>query len=342
MSFRIAIVGLGRLGGSIGLALKSLKAPSKGSLKAPSKGDAGAELEIVGHDKDNEAAKRALKAGCVDRTEWNLINACDGADLVVVSTPLAAIRGTLAAIGRELKPGCVVTDTGSLKVPVLTWARESLPDTVHFVGGHPIVAATQSGAAGAERLPATADTPSASLLSRAIYCLIPGTHTPPRALQRVSDLVEAVGAKPYYLDAAEHDGLIAALEQVPLLAALALQAMASASPSRREMVRLSGSSFADSTQLLVGDAETLGSLCVLNGENVARWLDAYMGELARLRELIAHGNSEELHKAVTSAMEARADWTRGRPEGEDTDYSDFDMTHKMLGGLFRPPKEKGK
>jgi prephenate dehydrogenase len=325
MAFKTTIVGLGQVGSSIGLALKSLK-----PLRA-FKGSAGAGFEIVGHDKDNEAAKRAFKAGCVDRTEWNLLNSCDGADLVVISTPLAAVKDTLAALSRELKPGCVVTDTSSLKVPVLTWAREFLPDTIHFVGGHPIV----------EKLPAEADAPSASLLSGAIYCLTPSTNTPPEALQRASDLVEAVGAKPYYLDAAEHDGLIAALEQVPLLVALALQAMASASPAKREMVRLSGSDFAGVTQLLAGEAEKLASLCALNGDNTARWLDDCMARLSYLRELVASRNSEELQKSFAGALESRANWTHRRPEGEDVDYSDFNMTRMMFGGLFKPPKEKG-
>ena len=124
MAFRTTIVGLGLVGSSIGLALKGT----------------GAEFEIVGHDKDGNAAKRAYKSGCVDRTEWNLINACDGADLIVISTPLAGVESTLAAIAQDLKAGAVVTDTARLKVPVLNWARESLPDTVHFVGGHPIYA----------------------------------------------------------------------------------------------------------------------------------------------------------------------------------------------------------
>jgi prephenate dehydrogenase len=325
MAFKITIVGLGRVGGSIGLALKSLK-----PLRA-FKGSAGAGFEIVGHDKDNEAAKRAVKAGCVDRTEWNLINACDGADLVVVSIPLDAVKDTLAAIAHELKPGCVVTDTGSLKVPVLAWAREFLPNTVHFVGGHPIV----------DNLPSEADSPSASLLSGAIYCLTPGTNTPPEALQRVSDLAEAVGAQPYYVDAAEHDGLIAALEHVPLLVALALQAMASASPARREMVRLSGSSFAGVTQLLSGEAERLASLCALNGDNIARWLDDCIDKLSYLRELVASRNREELQKSFAGGLESRAGWTHRRPEGQEVDYSDFGMTRMMFGDLFKPPKAKG-
>ncbi len=314
MVFRTTLVGLGLVGSSIGLALKQT----------------GANFEIIGHDKDHEAAKRAHKDGSVDRTEWNLINACDGADLVVISTPLTGVRSTLTAIGQELKAGCIVTDTASLKVPVLDWARESLPGTVHFVGGHPIIEKTVS-----EPM-----TPRAGLFSGAIYCLTPGTSTPPEAVQAVSDLAEAVGARPYYLDAAEHDGLIAVVEQLPLLMALALQIMASESPSSREMIQLSGADFAQATQLLAGNAEKLTELCILNAVNVVRWLDTLLPELSSLRERVASQDSEWLQKSFAHALEKQAGWTQKQMEGEAVDYSDFSMTHMMLGDTFRPRKPK--
>jgi len=276
MAFQTTIVGLGLLGSSIGLALRGT----------------AASIEIVGHDKDSGAAKRAYKDGCVDRTEWNLINACDGADLVVISTALAEIKSTLAAIGLHLKEGCVVTDTASLKVPVLGWARQSLPATVHFVGGHPIIDKPVP-----DRL-----TPAADLLTGAVYCLIPDTDTPPEALQAASDLAEAVGARTYYLDAAEHDGLIAAVGQVPLLLALALQAMAAANPSRREMIYLSGVDFASVTQLLTRDAETLTEMCRLNAPNVTRWLDTVLSHLSYLRELLTKQDVEALQRAFAAAV----------------------------------------
>jgi prephenate dehydrogenase len=306
VAFRTTIVGLGLVGSSIGLALKKT----------------GVDLEIVGHDKDNEAARRAHKNGCVDRTEWNLIAACDGADLVIISTPLAGIQSTLTAIATELKEGCVVTDTASLKVPVLNWARESLPATVHFVGGHPVVG--------------RAEQPVADLFAGAPYCLTPTTSTPPAALQRISDLVEALGARPYYMEAAEHDGLIAVVEQVPLLMALALQDVVSASPARREIARLSSADFSRVTEPLTGDAQKLSEVCELNAANVGRWLDSLLSRLAGLRESVVHQDSAALGKAFASALEARAGWAHMDIQGGDTDYSDFSMTHMMLGDTFRP------
>ncbi len=108
---RITIVGLGLIGNSIGLAL------TQGQRK----------FEVVGHDKDNKAAGQSRKIKAVDKTEWNLISACDGADLVILALPAIAIRDTMQALAHELKPGCVVMDTASVKAPVQRWADE-IPD----------------------------------------------------------------------------------------------------------------------------------------------------------------------------------------------------------------------
>lgn len=322
MVFRTTIIGLGLVGGSIGLALKKT----------------GADLEIVGHDKNNDAARSARKNGCVDRTEWNLISACDGADLIVISTPLAGIKSTLIAIAAELKEGCVVTDTASLKAPVLNWAHESLPATVHFVGGHPIVREWEANMAApsAGRDPAGTRQPAADLFAGAVYCLTPAANTLPAALQRVSDLVEAIGARPYYMEAAEHDGLIAAVEQLPLLMALALQDVVSASPAHREIARLSGADFSRVIQPLVGDAQKLSEVCGLNAANIARWLDSFLSKLSSLRESVVHQDSESLQKAFAGALQAHAGWARREIEGEETNYSDFGMARMMLGDTFRP------
>jgi len=314
MAFRTTLVGLGLVGSSIGLALK----------------ETGADIEIIGHDKDSKAAKRAYKSGCVDRTEWNLINACDGADLIVISTPLTGIKSTLAAIAQDLKEDCVVTDTASLKVPVLNWAREFLPNTVHFVGGHPII----------EKAAPDPEAPTADLFAGGIYCLTPATDVPPEALQAVSDLAEAVGAKPYYLDAAEHDGLIAAVEQVPLLLALALQVMAGTSPSKREMIQLSGMDFTSVMRLLAGDAGKFTELCTLNATNIVRWLDAFLPQLSTLRELLANQDSESLQESFAGALKTHDEWTHKRLAGGEVDYSEFGAMRMMFGRAFRSLKEK--
>jgi prephenate dehydrogenase len=193
---------------------------------------------------------------------------------------------------------------------------------------------------GSGREPAGVRGPAADLFAGAVYCLTPATDTPPAALQRVSDLAEAIGAKPYYMDAAEHDGLIAVVEQLPLLMALALQDVVSASPSHREIARLSGADFGRVIQPLAGDAQKLSEVCDLNAANVARWLDSFLSRLLNLRESVVHRDSEALQKAFASALQARATWAREEIEGEETNYSDFGVARMMLGDTFRPRPAK--
>jgi prephenate dehydrogenase len=314
MALLMTIVGLDTVGSSIGLAIKQT----------------AADIQIVGHDRDSALAKNAHKSGSVDRTEWNLIKACEGADLVLLSTPLTEIKTTLAAIADDLKDGCVVTDTASLKVPVLNWARESLPKTVHFVGGHPILDKTHLDLGS----------PQAELFLGSVYCLTPDTDTPPEALQTVSDLAEAIGAKPYFLDAAEHDGLIAVMEHTPLLLALALQQVTASSPSRREMIQLSGADFSSVTNVLAHDAETLTALCVQNADNVARWLDALLVQLTRLRAWVAGQEAESLQQTFAAALEARDTWRREALEQAPVDYSEFSALRSMFGRGFQGPKKE--
>ncbi len=313
MALVMTIVGLDTVGSSIGLAIKQTSA----------------DIQIVGHDRDSALSKNARKSGSVDRTEWNLIKACESADLVILSTPLAEIKTTLEAIAGDLKDGCVVTDTASLKVPVVRWARESLPQTVHFVGGHPIVDKTHIDLSS----------PQAELFMGSIYCLTPGTDTPPQALQAVSDLAEAVGAQPYFLDAAEHDGLIAALEQTPLLLALALQQVTAFSPSKREMIQLSGADFASVTDLLAYDAQTLAELCVQNADNTTRWLDAVLAQLTQLRDWVAGQEAESLEQSFAAALEARDGWRREAFERAPVDYSEFSGLRTMFGRGFQGPQK---
>lgn len=314
MSIRVTLVGLGMVGRSIGLSLKQSKT----------------KFEIIGHDKDGEAARRAFKIGCVDRTEWNLIGACSGADVVILCIPLAGIGDTLKAVASDLKEGSVVTDTASLKLPVLHLAREALPANARFVGGHPVLSSESP-------MPAE---PSASLLSGAVYCLTPATNTPPDALQMVSGLVEAMGAIPYYMDAAEHDGLIATLEQSPFFLATALQIMTGTSPARRELMRLSGPAFAATTQLLAGNAENWADLCIRNAPNLQRWLDALQSQLAGLRELVANQDRESLLKAFSAAAALHEEWLQKGAEGSTVDYSDFGVMHMFLGDNLKSRKPK--
>ncbi len=280
--FRIAIIGLGVTGTSLGLALKK----------------ASAELRITGHDRQPAAAAAAHKAGAVDRTQWNLPAACDGADLVILALPMEGVRETLAVIGPALKAGCLVTDTAPVKAPVLAWAEESLPREVSFVGGDPV------GARG-RRL-----SPSAEMFRDTVYCLCPGARAPAGAIDRAADLAQAVGARPRFFDAVEHDGLAAALDQLPVMLSLAALRAMSDSPAWREIVTLGGGRFLQLLMAQGGTATEGVEVAAANREQVDRWLAAAQDALQDLRDLLAAA-PEERQASLARLQEAREAWDRG-------------------------------
>jgi prephenate dehydrogenase len=289
---RITIVGLGLIGGSIGLALRQ----------------AGNDYEVVGHDREHAVAGQARKLGAVSKTEWNLISACEQADLIIIATPVVAIKETLTAIAPYLKPGCLITDTGSIKGPVVAWAKEILPDTVNFVGGNPII--SQEGS-----LPTGIEGARADLFQGGLYCLTPLSEAAPQAVQLATDLVHLLGAKPFFLDAAEHDGLVAGVDHLPFVLSAALLGTTVQSPAWREMRKLAGDAFQSVTRFSSSDAATYRDACLTNGENIVRWIDACLARLEELREVIAAQEAEKLEKTFEEAMSVRDRWLRDKADG---------------------------
>lgn len=294
---RITIVGLGFIGGSIGLALHQ----------------AEADFEIGGHDREHAVARKAKKTGAVDKTDWNLVSACEGADLIVIATPVGAIKDTLTAVGPYLKPGCLITDTASIKAQVIEWAEEILPEEVNFVGGNPIVSDVGTTAAG--RPSKGIDAARADLFSGAIYCLTPAAGTASDAVRLASDFVYLLGAEPYFLDPLEHDGLMAGVDHLPFVLSAALLGITTESASWREMRRLAGGAFESATRFVSADPTTYGDACLVNRENIVRWIDTCLRRLGELRETILAEDAEKLEQVFEKALIARQRWLKSREEG---------------------------
>jgi prephenate dehydrogenase len=314
MAPRITIVGTGLIGASLGLALKKAKLG----------------YEIVGHDKSSTAASKAKKLGAVDKTEWNLINAVEGAGLVILAVPVSAIKPTLEAIAPYLSEGTVVTDTASAKQIVLEWARTILPPGVNFIGGHPLVK-TEG---------ANSDAASADLFSGATYCIIPGAGAQPDAVQLLVGLATTVGAEPFFPAATEHDNFQAAVAHLPLLLATALMDLAAASPANREIRKMAGADFRRATALAETDGEASAQICAANRDGILRWMDAYAAELAKLRALVAAGGPQ-LQEIFDQACTSRAQWS-ARQEDERsadmkaaTDTASDQMKRFFLGDLSK-------
>ncbi|MGE5602220.1 MAG: prephenate dehydrogenase [Nitrososphaerales archaeon] len=292
----VAIVGLGLIGASAGLALRNYQD----------------KVSVIGHDANPDLAAKAKKAGAVDRTEWNLISAVSSADRVILALPLSEIRGTLDAIKEDLRPGCIVVDTADVKAPVMQWAAELLPQEVHFVGGHPIVLSETLEPEGARP----------DLFNGKLFCLTPGLSTEGTAVQLAADVAEALGAKPFFLDADEHDGLVAGVEQLPALLAAALLSVTSNSPGWNDMRKLAGNQFFASTSMTSQSGKEALAGPLGNRANTIYWIDAMLAELTSYRDQLARGEADNLAARFDEGIAAGRSWLNATYSGNwDVDPS---------------------
>ena len=279
----VTIVGLGLVGTSLGLALKG----------------AAPDVAITGHDPDQARVKRARKLGAIDKSHWNLISACESADLVLLDVSLEELEKTLPALRGELKEAAVVIETTAVKRRVLDVARCLGPASSRFIGAR----------VASPYLVAQAE-PSAELLKGATFHLVSSSASP-EALAIASNLAEAVGARPHFISAAEHDGLVAGMCQLPVLGALGMVRSLSKEPGHRDRAGFAGGEFATVSSLLAGTLAASAGTLLANADNLLHWVDVYVRELGELRKLLANADhqtlSEELAKAIATCHEWLAD-----------------------------------
>ena len=287
---RLAIIGLGLIGGSLGLALKAAKLDG---------------LEIVGYDREWGVGGRAKRQGAIDREARSAEEAAEGAAVIVVATPISQVKQTLQEIAPALGEGAVVTDTASTKRDVLRWAQEVLPETASFVGGHPIAGKEQSGLDAAE----------ATLFQGRPWAIVPSVRASEGAVRAVENLARTAGAKPMFIDAEEHDSYMAAVSHLPLLAATALFSLSSDSRAWPELASMSGPGFRDTTRLASTNADLSHDISLTNTENLLHWLDRYIEELRRYRQLIVEGEGQEgLYRQFLKVQTTRESFLQQPPE----------------------------
>jgi prephenate dehydrogenase len=320
---RISIVGLGLIGGSIGLALRQAEVTSA----------------LIGHDRERLASNEAKSRGAVDRVDWNLISACEKSDLVILAIPVEGIEATLEAIGPYLRPGCVVMDTSALKGPVLAWADQHLPEQVHFVGTDPILGGSADGQGGIEAA-------RADLFQRGLFCVVPSSRADAESVKLVTDLVTILGARPLFLDAVEHDGLLAGVDHLPGLVALALLETVIQQPAWRELRKVAGPAFAAATRLGPGGVAPQAQLYLSNRDNLLRWIDTFSATLASLRQALAEDQAEDLDRRLLQAEQERQKWLAERQEGQwhegpKVEIPKPSMLDSFFGTFWRREPRKG-
>jgi len=238
----------------------------------------------------------------IDKEARSLGEALRDAQIVVLATPVQAIRELLPQVGAMLPSGAVVTDVASTKTEVARWAA-ALPSGIAYVGGHPMAGKEQAGAAAADP----------ELFRGAIYCLTTGRSTPQLALDAVEAMVRTVGAKPYYIDPEEHDAYVAGISHLPMLLSAGLVAITSGSPAWKEMAPLAATGFRDVSRLASGDPEMQRDIAITNSAGLARWIDAMIRFLVDTREQLHAGDAAAIEAMLRDAKAARDAWLESKP-----------------------------
>ncbi len=147
----------------------------------------------------------------------------------------------------------------------------------------------------------------ADLFHGCTYCLIPGRGTSQVAIDRMEGLVRQIGATPFFIDAVEHDSLVAAISHLPLIISAALVSMATRGPSWPRMASLASTGFGSLTRLASGNPQMSRDICLTNREPILHWIDEYIGELGEFRRLVSEGG-REMMEAFVQARQQREGW----------------------------------
>ena len=272
---RIAVVGLGLLGGSVAKAAKSR----------------GIAETVVGVTRRPETLEAALRTGAVDLASSDLAEGVRGAELLVLGTPLFAMPAVLGKAAPHLGAGALVTDVGSVKGILAERLPGLLPEGVSYVGAHPMAGSHQSGFSHA----------TADLFEGAACILSPTPHTPRARVARVAEFWTALGARVLERDPAAHDAQVAWVSHVPHAIAFAFAHALSKAP--RGAAELRGSGFRDFTRIALSDPELWAEILVSNCKAVSGPLREVGEQLARLGRILEAGDAEAAERFISAARE---------------------------------------
>lgn len=274
---RLAIVGLGLLGGSIALAAR----------------ERGIATHVVGSGRSRESVSAAKRSGALDAV-MDLEGAVRDADLVVLATPVSAMADVLRHAASALRPGCIVTDVGSVKGALTETLPGLLPPNVHFVGSHPMAGSHERGMRHAR----------ADLFEGAVCIVTPTAGSDAAAVAKVEAFWSALGARVERRSAEDHDAAVAWVSHVPHALAFAFAASLNEAPEGA--TTLAGPGFRDFTRIARSDAELWSEILSLNHKALAGPLQAFSVRLAWLSRCLEAGDADAIARFLAAARDKLA------------------------------------
>lgn len=293
---KIALIGIGLIGSSLARIIRQKKLADHIAISTRT----GTTLE------------RARELDLGDSYTTDNSKAVENADLVIVSVPVGASGYVAKEISQHLKPGALVTDVGSTKASVIRQMKPELPDTVHFIPGHPIAGTECSGP----------DAGFADLFINRWCILTPLPNTNDEALEKLTQFWQACGAKVDQMDPEHHDLVLAITSHLPHLIAYNIVGTASdlEKVTNSEVIAYSASGFRDFTRLASSDPTMWRDICLNNKDAIIEMLGRFSEDLASLQRAIRWGDGEALFNLFTRTRAVR----RGIIEaGQEVDAPDF-------------------
>ena len=293
---RVALIGLGLIAGSMSHAIKR----------------AGLANEVVGYARSSESRDIAREIGLCDRICDTAQDAVKDADLVVLCVPVGAMAAVAAEIGPSLKPGCTVSDVGSVKQAVIDAVAPHLPSGTHFIPAHPLAGTEHSGPRSG----------FAELFDNRWCIVVPAADTDKAALEQLRALWIAMGSNVEEMDAEHHDRVLAVTSHIPHLIAYTMVGVADdlGRVTDSEVIQYSAAGFRDFTRIASSDPTMWRDVFLANKDATLEILGRFTEELFALQRAIRQGDGDHLHEYFTHTREIR----RGIIEaGQDTDAPDF-------------------
>ena len=277
---RLAVVGVGLIGGSLSLALKAT----------------GSVSQVVGIGRGQANLDKAMELKVVDCVTQDLASGVADADVVFLATPVLSLGPVARQLMPHLKPGAILTDGGSVKQAVIDEVEPYLRDDVHFVPGHPIAGTEHSGAEAA----------FASLYQGRRCILTPTPRTAPAALDRVRAMWEAAGCEVVVMDVDKHDRVLAAISHLPHMVAYALvNAVGAYDRYQENILEYSAGGFRDFTRIASSDPTMWRDIALTNRAALIEMMGQFETFFRELKDDVERGESDRLFEFFRRSKESR-------------------------------------
>ena len=271
---QITVIGLGLLGGSITLTvLRSFPG-----------------VKVVGYTHRSSTRRKARQLAVATEIANDICQSVSGADLVILATPVCTFEKIFSRIRSVLPAGCIVTDVGSTKVLPHRWAARQLPETIYYVGSHPIAGSEQRGIEFARD----------DLFDRAACILTTTKRTNSQAVRTLKRFWSEIGCSVKLMTPAEHDRIFANVSHLPHIAAAAL-----INASETEELKFAGKGFMDTSRIASGPVNIWADVLATNAKNTSAGIDKIITELLKLKKAIKAGDKKQIEKLLAKAKAKR-------------------------------------